>query len=99
MLDSCWCRSIPTAAAYLERGSAGKLGFLAALGGHAGVAGADEDGGADLQRWALARRVDHAVEGVEGGGDGERPQALPPGVGRLGERRRVRALRLGSCHS
>lgn len=41
----------------------------------------------------------HAVQGVEGGGDGERPQALPPGVGRLVERGQLPALRFGRGRS
>lgn len=72
---------------YLERGAIGKLRFLAALGGHGGVAGADEHRGADLQHLPLGGRVDHSVEGVQGSGDGELPQALPPGVGHLRESR------------
>lgn len=43
--------------------------------------------------------MDHPVEGVQGGGDGELPQALPPGVGHLGERRRIRALCFGRRRS
>lgn len=98
-----WTHTAPTACTpplpYLERAAVGKLHFLAALGGYGGVAGADEHGGADLQRLPLGGRVDHPVEGVEGGGDGELPQALPPGVGHLGESRRIRALCFGRRRS
>lgn len=73
---------------HLERGAAGQLGAVAALGGHAGVAGADEHGGADVQRGALG--VHHAVQRVEGRGERELPQALPPRLGRLGQRRGLR---------
>lgn len=88
------CTPVP----YLDGGAVGKLRFLTALGSHGGVAGADEHGGADLQCLPL-RRVDHAVESVEGGGDGELPQALPPGVGHLGECWRIRALGFGRRRS
>lgn len=84
---------------YLERGPVGELGFLAALGGHGGIAGADEHRGADLQRRAVGGCVDHAVQGVEGRGDGELPQTFPPGVRHLGESCRIRGLGLGRRRS
>lgn len=98
-----WTYAAPAASTpllpYLERGGIGKLRFLAALGGHGGVAGADEHGGADLQRLPLGGRVDHPIEGVQGGGDGELPQALPPGVRHLGESWRICTFCFGRCCS
>lgn len=74
------CRTVPP---YLQRAPAGQLGAVAALGGHAGVAGADEHRGADVQRGPLG--VHHAVQRVQRRGDAELPQALPPRLGHLGD--------------
>lgn len=91
------CLPQGTVPPYLGRAPAGGLGSLAALGGHAGVAGADEHRGADVQGRALGGGVHHAVQSVEGRGERELPQALPPGLGSLGERHRD--LGLGGCRA
>ena len=63
---------------YLSHGARGSIRFLHVLGGHRGVAGADEHWGADLHHVAPRGRMHHPVEGVQGCCDGELAGPLPP---------------------